>query len=135
MVPGTNKIGAVGFCWGGRYAILQADGKTEAEGSVGGVDAAFAAHPSLMAVPGDFDPVIKPLSLAFGTKDSLVDEKTRGQIIDVLSKKTEVDHEIRIYEDQVHGFALRSDWSSDKDKKAMDEVTRQGIEWMSKYLA
>lgn len=133
MTPGTNKIGAVGFCWGGRYAILQAHGKTE--GSVGGVDAAFAAHPSLVAVPGDFDPVSKPLSLAFGTKDSLLDEKTRAQIIDLMSKKTEVEHEIRVYEDQVHGFALRSDWSSEEDKKAMDEATRQGIEWMGKYLA
>ena len=26
---------------------------------------------------------------------------------------------LQIYEDQVHGFALRSDWSSEKDKKAM----------------
>lgn len=133
MTPGTNKIGAVGFCWGGRYAILQAHGRTE--GSVGGVDAAFAAHPSLVAVPRDFDPVSKPLSLAFGTKDSLVDEKTRGQILDLMSKKMDVEHEIRFYEDQVHGFALRSDWSSDADKKAMDEATRQGIEWMTKYLA
>lgn len=132
MTPGTNKTGAVGFCWGGRYAILQAHGKTE--GSVGGVDAAFAAHPSLVAVPGDFDPVSKPLSLAFGTKDSLVDEATRGKILDLMSKKTEVEHEIRFYEEQVHGFALRSDWSSEKDKEAMDEATKQGIEWMSKYL-
>lgn len=132
MTPGTDKIGAVGFCWGGRYAILQAHGKTE--GSVGGVDAAFAAHPSLVAVPGDFDPVSKPLSLAFGTKDSLVDEATRGKILDLMGTKTEVEHEIRFYEEQVHGFALRSDWSSDKDKEAMDEATKQGIEWMSKYL-
>lgn len=99
------------------------------------MDAAFAAHPSLVAVPGDFDPVSKPLSIAFGTKDSLVDDKTRGGIIDVMSKKTELPHEIRIYDDQVHGFALRSDWSSETDKKAMDEATRQGIEWLDKYLA
>lgn len=31
--------------------------------------------------------------------------------------------------------ALRSDWSSEKDKKAMDEAAQQGIEWFSKYLA
>lgn len=102
---------------------------------MGGVDAAFAAHPSLVAVPGDFDPVSKPLSIAFGTKDSLMDEKTRGGILDLLSKKTDLEKEIRIYDDQVHGFALRSDWSSEKDKEAMDEATRQGIEWMDKYLS
>jgi dienelactone hydrolase len=137
MIPGTNKIGAIGFCWGGRYTILQAHGpKKDTTGSdVGGVDAAYACHPSLVAIPGDFDPVTKPLSLAVGTKDSLLDNKSVGQIQDIMAKKTNVPHEIRIYEDQVHGFALRSDWSSDKDKKAMDESAQQGIDWFSKYLS
>ncbi|KAL8695892.1 MAG: hypothetical protein Q9201_007912 [Fulgogasparrea decipioides] len=135
MTPGTHKIGVVGFCWGGRYAILQAHGPSQTPGEVGGADAAFAAHPSLVAVPGDLDPVSKPLSLALGTRDSLLDEGTRGKIIDLMAKKTEVEHEIRLYEEQVHGFALRSDWSSEGDKKAMDEATRQGVEWMDKYLA
>lgn len=31
--------------------------------------------------------------------------------------------------------ALRSDWSSEKDKEAMDEAAQQGIEWFSKYLS
>ena len=35
----------------------------------------------------------------------------------------------------MHGFALRSDWSSDKDKKSMDEAAQQGIAWFSKYLS
>ena len=43
--PGTNKIGALGFCWGGRYAILQAHGQSkDGSGSdIGGVDAAVGA--------------------------------------------------------------------------------------------
>jgi len=124
-IPGTEKIGAIGFCWGGRYAILAAHGE---------VDAAYACHPSLVAVPGDFDPVIKPLSLAVGTKDSLLDNGTVGKIQDIMAKKTGVPHELRIYEDQIHGFALRSDWSSEKDKKAMDNAEEQGVEWFKKYL-
>lgn len=133
MVPGTDKVGCIGFCWGGRYSILQAHGKT-GEG-VGGVDAAAAFHPSLVAIPGDFDPVTKPLTLGMGTKDSLLSTAQIGQIQDLMAKKTDVPHEIRIYEDQVHGFALRSDWSSDKDKKAMDEAEKQGIEWFKEYLS
>jgi len=133
MTPGTNKVGAIGFCWGGRYAILQAHGKQE--GSVGGVDAAAAFHPSLTAIPADYDPISKPLTLGMGTKDSLLSVDQIGQIQDILAKKTDVPHEIRIYEDQVHGFALRSDWSSDKDKEAMDEAEKQGIEWFNEYLS
>jgi len=136
-IPGTNKIGAVGFCWGGRYAILEAHGpRTNSEGAtIGGVDAAFAAHPSLVSIPADFEAVTKPLSLAVGTKDSLLSEEQIGQIQDILAKKVDLPKEIRIYEDQVHGFALRGDWSSEKDKKAMDEAEKQGIEWFEKYLS
>jgi dienelactone hydrolase len=93
-IPGTNSVGAIGFCWGGRYAILQAHGKKE--GSVGGVDAAFACHPSLVAIPGDFDPVTKPLSLALGTKDSLLDSKQVEQIQEIMQKKTDVESEIKV---------------------------------------
>jgi len=126
QVPGTGKVGAIGFCWGGRYAILAAHGE---------VDAAYACHPSLVAVPGDFDPVMKPLSLAVGDADSLLDNKTVGQIQDLMAKKTSLPHELRIYENQIHGFALRSDWSSEKDRKAMDEAEKQGIDWFNKYLS
>jgi dienelactone hydrolase len=124
-IPGTGKVGALGFCWGGRYAILAAHGE---------VDAAYACHPSLVTVPGDFDPVTKPLSLAVGDKDSLLDNVTVGQIQDLMAKKTSLPHELRIYEDQVHGFALRNDWSSEKDRKAMDESEKQGVDWFNKYL-
>jgi dienelactone hydrolase len=123
--PGTGKVGAIGFCWGGRYTILAAHGE---------VDAAYACHPSLVAIPGDFEGVSKPLSLALGDHDSLLDADSVGQIQDILAKKTTVPHEIRIYEDQVHGFSLRGDWSSEKDKKAMDDAEKQGIAWFNKYL-
>ena len=125
-IPGTNKVGALGFCWGGRYAILAAHGE---------VDAAVAMHPSLLGLPADLEGLTKPLSVGLGDKDSLVDASQRGQIQDVLGKKTDVAHELRIYEGQVHGFSLRGDWSSEKDKEAMDEAEKQGVEWFKKYLA
>ena len=139
QIPGTNKIGALGFCWGGRYAILQTHASkqksTEETPVVGGVDAAVACHPSLVTVPGDFENVAKPLSLACGEKDSQLDMGTVEKIKELLAKKTEVPTEVKVYEDQIHGFALRSDWGSDKDKKAMDEAEKQGVEWFTKYLS
>lgn len=126
QIPETGKVGAIGFCWGGRYAILATHGE---------VDAAYACHPSLVAVPGDFEPVKKPLSLAVGDRDSLLDNGTVGQIQDVMAKKVDLPHELRIYEGQIHGFALRSDWSSEGERKAMDEAEKQGIDFFKAYLA
>jgi len=131
-VPGTNKIGTIGFCWGGRYSIMQAHARKE--GQIGGVDAAYACHPSLLAIPSDITPVAKPTSLAVGDKDSLLDMKSVDQIREEL-EKSGVPMEVKVYKDQIHGFALRSDWSSDEDKKAMDDAEKQGIEWFKKYLS
>ena len=135
QIPGTEKVGAIGFCWGGRYAIMQTHLPRPGDGNVGGVDAAYACHPSLLAIPGDFENVKKPLSIAVGTKDSLLDQKSNEQIKELLDGKTEVPSEVKYYEDQIHGFALRSDWSSEKDKNAMDDAEKQGIAWFKKYLS
>ena len=59
-----------------------------------------------MAIPADFDPVEKPLSLALGTKDSLVDLGTVGKIQDVMAKKTEIPHEIRVGQTTLSGGDL-----------------------------
>ncbi|KAF2769880.1 dienelactone hydrolase family protein-like protein [Teratosphaeria nubilosa] len=141
QVPGTDKVGALGFCWGGRYAILAA--QKPFSGLAGkGVDAAFAAHPSLVAIPADFNPVAVPLGLALGEKDSLLGESGQGQIMRAMAAKKKgegegekVEHtEVKIYPGQIHGFALRGDWADEKSKKAIDAVTKQGVEWFRKYL-
>lgn len=136
LIPGTDKVGAIGFCWGGRYAVLAGHKDfSHAEGS--GVDAVYACHPSLVAIPADFDPVAVPTSFALGDSDSLLGQKENEQIRDIFEKKKNdegLEYEYKVYEDQVHGFALRGDWQSDKDKKAMDDSAQQGINWFKKHL-
>jgi len=124
--PGVTKVGAVGFCWGGRYAILQAQDNT-------GVDAAAALHPS-MTSNADFEAITKPVTIAVGDRDSVVPKATVDGIIDVLEKKVDLPHEIRIYEGQIHGFAVRGDLSSEADRKAMDDAAQQVLDWFDKYL-
>lgn len=139
-IPGTNKVGAIGFCWGGRYAILAAHKNLSTKDGKG-VDAAYACHPSLVSIPADFEPVAVPLALALGEKDSLLGEFEAKTIKELMEKKKsgeegeKVESEVKIYDDQVHGFALRGDFQNEKDKKAMDKATQQGIEWFKKYLS
>jgi len=126
--PGVGKIGTVGFCWGGRHATLLMH--------AGGLaDAAFICHPALLGIPKDIEAVTKPISFAVGDKDSVLDNESVKRITEILDSKKDVPHEVRIYEDQVHNFALRGDWSSEKDRKAMDAATKQGIDWFTKHLA
>lgn len=130
-IPGVDKVGTIGFCWGGRYTILS----THATDPSLAVDAAYACHPSLVAIPGDFEPVARPLALALGEKDSLLGEQEIAQIREIMEGKKEgVESEVRVHRLQVHGFSLRGDWSSETDKKAMDEAQKQGIEWFRRFL-
>lgn len=53
---GVDKIAAAGYCYGGRYAFrVLAAGK--------GVDAAFAAHPSLLE-DAEIGAITRPVSVA-----------------------------------------------------------------------
>ena len=51
----------------------------------------------ISSTAGDFDPIARPLSLAVGTKDSLLDMGSVGKIQDLLAKKTEIPHEVQVY--------------------------------------
>lgn len=101
----------------------------------GQADAAVAFHPSLVSVPDDLKDVSKPLSIGHGDQDSLVSNSDAEKMKEVLDSKKDVPTQFEVYEGQVHGFALRGDFSSDKDKKAMDTAEKQGQDWFHKYLS
>ena len=139
-VPGVEKVGVVGFCWGGRYAILAAQEPFSGTGGKG-VDAAYAAHPSLCAIPGDFERVCVPLSVALGERDSYLGASEVGKIEDVMERKRRGEQgrvcegEVVVYEGQVHGFALRGDQERVEDKKPLDAAAQQGIDWFERHLS
>jgi hypothetical protein len=82
--PSTDNVGVIGFA-----GMVDTQFSQLTMPSWGySVDAAYACHPSLVAIPGDFDHVTRPLTLATGTKDSLLGEKEIGQILEILGKKT-----------------------------------------------
>lgn len=86
-------------------------------------------------MPADLKDVSKPLYIGHGDKDSLVSNDDAQKMKEELDSKTGVPTQLEVYADQIHGFALRGDWSSDKDREAMDKAEQQGVDWFNKYLA
>ncbi|KAF2760776.1 alpha/beta-hydrolase [Pseudovirgaria hyperparasitica] len=141
--PASTKIGMVGFCWGGKYAIraglaanrVAVDGR----GEVPLVDAVVALHPSHLAVPGDVEGLVVPVSYGWGLKDEGVSIATKGKVEDVHaglrakgSKVPEMEH--RVYEPGRHGFAVRGNPDDPQERKALEDSEKQALEWMDKHL-
>jgi dienelactone hydrolase len=116
--PSHKKIGAVGFCWGGRYAILLAH-----EGADPYVDAAVALHPSFLSMPDEIEKIGKPVSIEVGDSDDIMKMPDVEKTKEIFKNKPQC--EIEVYEDQVHGFSVRGDLSIEKDRKAKEKAAER----------
>jgi dienelactone hydrolase len=140
--PQSQKIGMVGFCWGGRYAIraalqtnmIDVDGvKTPL------VDAVVALHPSNLVLPDDVNGLVVPVSYGWGVEDSAVSFALKGKIEKLnaekekeRSKVPEMQH--RVYRPGRHGFAVRGNPDDPEERKCLVDSERQVLEWLGKWL-
>jgi len=116
--PAHKKIGAVGFCWGGRYAILLTH-----EGADPYVDAAVACHPSSLSIPSEIEKIARPVDIEVGDSDDMLKMPDVEKIQAIFMNKPQC--EIEIHPDQVHGFAVRGDLSKEHDKKAKEKAAER----------
>lgn len=140
--PQGQKIGMVGFCWGGRYAIraglesnmIEMDGK-----KVPLVDAAVALHPSNLSLPGDVESLVVPVSIGWGLKDEGVKFEQKGQVEEIHANAKKAGREVpevqhKVYEPGRHGFAIRGNPDDPQEKKSMEDSMTQGLEWLQRWL-
>jgi dienelactone hydrolase len=116
--PAHKRIGAVGFCWGGRFAILLAN-----EGADPYVDAAVACHPSSLVMPTEIEKIEKPVSIEVGDSDTMFKSDDIEKTKEIFKSKPQCD--IEVYQDQVHGFTVRGDLSIEKDRKAKEKAAER----------
>jgi dienelactone hydrolase len=133
---GTNlAVGVAGFCWGGKHAVLLAQG-AEVDGRPL-IDAAFAGHPSWLDIPGDIEKLTKPVAFAIGDRDSQVSVEQADQIKAVVEALPDgVKGEVRVYKNCGHGFCIRADVSS-KDSEIAEqavEAENQCIAWFERQF-
>jgi dienelactone hydrolase len=146
--PTNNlKIGAAGFCFGGKYAVLlvqdtpssRVHAYNPATGIADGpltplIDCAFTAHPSFLNVPADIDPVTRPLSVSVGNEDMALKSNLIIMMKDILEKKGD-DHECVLLPGAKHGFALRTDPKDEVQMGHAATAEKQAIDWFTKWFS
>lgn len=140
--PENQKIGMVGMCWGGRYA-LRAGLKTNMIDVNGTqkplVDAVVALHPSNLVMPSDVDDLIIPASVGWGVEDIAVSYKLKGQMEDIYAKqekegKTVPEIEHKSYTPGRHGFSVRGNPDDPQERKCLEDSEAQVLAFMDKWL-
>lgn len=136
------KVGMVGFCWGGRFAIRAAqenhsidiDGKKTPL-----VDAVVAMHPSNLVFPTDMDKPVVPISIGWGQDDVGVNIEQKGKMEDVHAKTKAAGHKVPetehvVYKPGRHGFAVRGNPEDPQERKILEDTEKQAIAWLNKWL-
>ena len=114
---GNNKLGVIGFCWGGRYTILSANGPNSI------IDAYAVAHPSQVSVPKDINEISKPGLFLFAETDFAISHSEVSKIKEILTKKTEFPTEFVHFPGTEHGFTVRGGPSTYESRsKAAEKV-------------
>jgi dienelactone hydrolase len=140
--PATQKIGIVGFCWGGRYALRAGleSNMIEIEGKrTPLVDAIAALHPSNLVLPGDVETIVVPATIGWGVEDEAVSFKTKAQVEELHAnaekggkKLPEIEH--KVYKPGRHGFAVRGNPDDPQEKACLVDSEAQVLDWFHRWL-
>lgn len=122
-----QRIGVIGFCFGGKYAFHFA--------ATDKVDAACAMHPTLIDIPRDVEGVVKPISVHVAARDEIYDAEMSRGAARILCRNA-VPHENRVYDGEgvEHGFSTRADLSKPAAKEAKEAAIAATIAWFQTYL-
>ncbi|KAJ6072864.1 hypothetical protein N7467_010949 [Penicillium canescens] len=121
---GCERIGGVGYCFGGKYVCRYL--------KPGKIDVGFTAHPTMVEAQ-ELQGIEGPLSIAAAVRDIVFTSAKRHESEEILDK-LDVPHQINLFSDVEHGFAVRCDLSKPRQKFAKEQVFAQAVAWFDQYL-
>ncbi|KAI9707893.1 MAG: hypothetical protein M1820_004499 [Bogoriella megaspora] len=140
--PQNQKIGMVGFCWGGKYAfraglesnMIEIDGEKKPL-----IDAAVGLHPSNLTLPNDVETLVVPASYGWGVEDSEVKFETKKKVEDIHESAEKAgrkvpDMEHKVYKPGRHGFAVRGNPDDPLERACLEDSEKQALGWMQRWL-
>jgi len=124
-----NKIGAVGYCYGGSTCIRF--------GKTGLVDSVIIAHPGRFTID-DVKAIKVPALWLCAEEDQFFQDEKRLQSEAVFAARKDqpdyVDYEFQLYKGTAHGFASRPNLNLPEIKEAWEGAFQQTINWFKKTL-
>jgi len=144
-VANGGGVYAVGYCFGGKYICLLAAElpdtvahgqalKDEEQGTVktGPLIKAGALAHGTMVTKEDLEGIRSPVSMACVENDQLFpnDVRTAGQSF--LEEK-KVEHEVKVYSNVPHGFAVVGEYENPKIQEAQKEAFEQMVGWLKTH--
>ncbi|KAL3507989.1 hypothetical protein ACH5RR_033371 [Cinchona calisaya] len=122
---GITKIGAAGFCWGGKVVAELA--------KCAYIQAAVLLHPSLVSLD-DIQGVKVPISILGAEIDQRWPPELLKQFEEALNAKPEVDGFVKIFPGVTHGWSVRYKDEDEREVKCAEEAHQDMLDWFVKYL-
>ncbi|CVK86991.1 hypothetical protein FPRO06_06286 [Fusarium proliferatum] len=128
-----RRIGAAGFCWGGKPVLTLAHPDSITKNGIPLVDAVFTGHPSGMSLPGDAEQIIKPVSVAIGDRD-IVTSMSRVNLMKETWRDLDTPTEMVVYPGAGHGFCVRVDEKNENLFQQSKEAEKQALDWFATHF-
>ncbi|KAL7597945.1 hypothetical protein Lser_V15G23450 [Lactuca serriola] len=122
---GITKIGAAGFCWGGKVAVELAKEDD--------IQVAALLHPSFVTLDD-----IKGVKVPTAILGAEIDNKSPPELVKefelALQAKLEVDHFVKIYGGVSHGWTVRYKDEDAEEVRSAEEAHEDLVGWFNNHL-
>jgi carboxymethylenebutenolidase len=123
----VNRIEAVGYCFGGFYALLLGSEQHHL------VDAIVGCHVS-MTTKDQFEQLHVPAAFACAQEDNSFSDAARTEAEQILARKSEIPSKFLVTEGTVHGFAARPNPDNPVIMKGYKQANDLIAEWAKAHL-